>query len=93
MTGFFNPLARKPKPGYREAVHRIKAEKRSCLELSDDVTVSVTELNCREPGCPDTETIIAILSARQSPRIARIHKAIPEVELAELAAALSALSP
>jgi hypothetical protein len=53
----------------------------------------VTELNCREPGCPDTETIIAILSAGQSPRIARIHKAIPEVEMAELAAALSALPP
>jgi hypothetical protein len=93
MTGFFNPLARKPRPGYREAVDRIKAETRSCLELSDDVTVSVTELNCREPGCPDTETIIAILSAGQNPRIARIHKAIPEVEMAELAAALSALSP
>ena len=29
MTGFFNPLARKPKPGYREAVDRIKAETRS----------------------------------------------------------------
>ena len=91
MTGFFNPLARKPKPGYREAVDRIKAETRSCLELSDDVTVSVTELNCREPGCPDTETIIAILSAGRSPRVARIHKAIPEVEMAELAAALCCL--
>jgi hypothetical protein len=93
MTGFFNPLARRPKPGYREAMDRIKAETRSCLELSDDATVSVTELNCREPGCPDTETIIAILSAGQSPRIARIHKAIPEVEMAELTAALSALPP
>jgi hypothetical protein len=62
MTRFLNPLARKPKPGYREAVDRIKAETRKRLELSDDVTVSVTELNCREPDCADTETIVAILT-------------------------------
>ena len=31
------------------------------LQLSDEVIIMVTEINCWEPNCPDKETIIAIL--------------------------------
>jgi hypothetical protein len=91
MTGFVNPLARKSKSGYREAIERIKTETRKLLELAGDVTVSVTELNCREPGCPDTETIVAILRAGHPPAMARLHKSIPDIDMTELAEAVAAL--
>ncbi|MES2197551.1 MAG: nitrate reductase [Pseudomonadota bacterium] len=91
MTGFANPLARKSRAGYREAIDRIKTETRILLDLAGDATVSVTELNCREPGCPDTETIVAIFRAGQPPAMARLHKPIPEIDMTELAEAVAAL--
>jgi hypothetical protein len=55
MTGsFVNPLSRKPKTGYPDAMTRLKTDTRCLLGLSDDVVISVTELTCREPGCPDS---------------------------------------
>jgi hypothetical protein len=88
MNGFVNPLARRRVPGYPEAIDRLKAATREQLHLSDDVVVSVTELACREPGCPDVETIVAILTADKKPRTVRFHKRIVEIDQSELAAAL-----
>ena len=88
MSGFVNPLARKRAPGYPEAIDRLKAATREQLKLSNDVVVSVTELACREPGCPDVETIVAVLIAGEKPRTVRFHKRIIEVDSFELVAAL-----
>jgi hypothetical protein len=49
------------------------------LSDSDDVTISVTELSCREAGCPDVETVVAILREEEKPSIARVNKSIPDV--------------
>ncbi|MEH6719432.1 MAG: nitrate reductase [Aurantimonas endophytica] len=89
MSGFVNPLARKQNPGYPQAVAALKAETRRLLGLPDDVTVSVTELACRDLGCPDIETVIGILVAGAGPRIGKVHKTIPEVTPADLAAAFA----
>lgn len=75
---------RAQRTGYPEAVQRLKLQTQRLLGLSEDVTVSVTELSCREPGCPDVETVIAILSQRDKPCIARFHKSIPDVTADEL---------
>lgn len=79
-----NPLSRKVKPGYREAIDRIKLVTRTSLALPEDAGVSVSEISCREPGCPDTETIVAIFSAGQPPLVFRFHKLIIEVENPDL---------
>lgn len=92
MTGFVNPLARKRRPGYSEAIDRIKATVRTVLDLPDDVVVSVTELACREPGCPDIETVVAILSAGRKPLTVRFHKSIPDITDGDLNAALGTLA-
>jgi hypothetical protein len=44
-----------------DQVDRIKAWTRGVFHLSDETTVMVTELECREPGCPPIETVIALL--------------------------------
>lgn len=73
--------------GYPEAVQQLKLQTLKVLGLSEDVTISVTELSCREPGCPEVETVIAILREGEKPSIARVHKAIPDVTADELKAA------
>jgi hypothetical protein len=78
--------------GYPEAVQQLKLQTQKLLGLSDGVTISLTELTCREPGCPDVETVIGILREGEKPAIARIHKPIPEVTLDELRAALELAS-
>jgi hypothetical protein len=74
--------------GYPQAVQELKLQTQKLLGLSDDVTISVSELTCREPGCPDVETVVAILRDGEKPIIARIHKSIPDVTLDELKEAL-----
>jgi hypothetical protein len=80
--------------GYPQAVKQLKLQTQKLLGLPDDVTISVTELSCREPGCPDVETVVAILREAEKPTIARIHKTIPDVTPDELKAAFElALAP
>ncbi|MEH2533492.1 hypothetical protein V1277_000124 [Bradyrhizobium sp. AZCC 1588] len=74
--------------GYPQAVQELKLQTQKLLGLSNDVTISVSELTCREPGCPDVETVVAILREGERPIIARIHKSIPDVTLDELKEAL-----
>ena len=84
---FLNPFARKSKVGYPEAVARLKQLVRQHLNLTEEVAISVTELNCRDRDCPDIETVIAVLLSGQRPRLARVHKQLPEVMLKDLAEA------
>jgi hypothetical protein len=54
--------------------------------LSEEAVISVTELSCSDPGCPDTETIVAIFRAGQKPQMFRFHKPIIEVSEVDLRA-------
>ena len=84
------PMGRRAqKSGYPQAVQELKQQTRRLLDLPDDATVSISELTCRDPGCPDVETVVAVLREGQKPAIARIHKSILEVRLDELKAALN----
>lgn len=88
MPKIAQPMGRRiQKHGYPQAVQQLKLQARRLLGLSDDVAVSVSELSCREPGCPDVETVIAVLNEGESPRIARVHRSIPDVTLDDLKAA------
>ncbi len=44
-----------------EQVRRIKETLREALSLSEDATVTVTELACLEEGCAPIETVIGLL--------------------------------
>jgi hypothetical protein len=87
---FFNPLNRATKPGYPEAIARIKVETRDLLRLADDVVISVNEFACRDPHCPGMETVVAVLRAGQRPRTARIRKPIIDVTRDDMASAFGA---
>ena len=62
----------------------VKAWVRNVFQLEDSVTVMVTELQCMEPGCPPVETVVAIMDQPGRPKQYKLHKAMPEVTLADI---------
>jgi len=66
---------------------RIKAWARDVFQLNDETTVLVTELECREPGCPPIETVIAVLKGPGDTHQYKIHKMATEVGLSDIEAA------
>lgn len=92
MSGnFINPLSRRPRVGYPDATARLKTATRALLDLPEDVVISVTELACREAGCPDIETVVAIMRAGERPRTAKFRKPLPALTTDNLAAEFARL--
>lgn len=65
---------------------RIKAWTRAVFHLSDEATVMVTELECREPGCPPIETVIAVFKGPGRTRQYKIHRTADEIGLPDIEA-------
>lgn len=82
MNRLTNPFA--PRRALPEKTQQIKVWTREVLYLDDEVVVSITELVCRDNDCPDIETVIGIMRPGEKIETIRIHKAIAEVELADL---------
>jgi len=57
----------------------IKDLVRERLSLGGDSTVSVNEVRCAEPDCPDLETVIAIFRPETAPLRLRILKPLDQV--------------
>ena len=66
---------------------RIKEAVRKVLAPGEDAVISVSELACREDGCPDVETVIGIHEAGAPERRLRLHMPLAAVGLADIAAA------
>ncbi|MFE6647400.1 hypothetical protein ACFVJS_12610 [Nocardioides sp. NPDC057772] len=56
--------------------------------VEDDIKILVTELACTEPGCPPTETVIALMHPG-APQQFKIHKPLAQVTRADVEAALA----
>lgn len=70
--------------GGRRTIHPDQAEcikswARAAWNLGDETAVMVTELECREPGCPPVETVIALLEGPGRTRQYKIHKHAADV--------------
>lgn len=74
------------------AIGRIKEWTRASLGLSASVTLSVTELACSAEGCPPRETVILVMPPGERASRYAVHKAIPDVTAADVAACI-ALGP
>ena len=60
-------------------VRRVKEWTRTAFELSDEVSLLVTQLECREENCPPLETVIAILDTPGQPRQFKLHKSVADI--------------
>ncbi|MGQ9873534.1 hypothetical protein, partial [Leptodesmis sp.] len=48
------------------------------LNVNPDIPISISQLTCKEPGCPPIETVIAIMT--QPVKQYKIHKAVDEID-------------
>lgn len=69
-----------------DQVDRIKAWIRDVFHLNDEAAIMVTELECREPGCPPIETVIAVLKGPGDIQRYKIHKTADEIGVADIEA-------
>lgn len=64
------------------ALQQLKAWVYDLLKLAPEVSISVSQLQCIEPGCPPIETVITIFS--QPAQQYKIHKALDDIELVDV---------
>ena len=68
----------KKKPNV-EAIRNLKNLFTKKFRLTESTILNVAELNCHEPGCPPTETVITARTKDKLTNIWRIHKPIEEI--------------
>ncbi len=67
-----------------ERARRIKQALREALSLSDDITVTVTELACLEEGCDPVESVIGLLRPDAPQLQFKLHKPMDAVDAKDL---------
>lgn len=72
---------------------RVREWTRECLGLEDDVTISVNELVCREPGCPPTEVVVAVFRPGRPIQQCRVHAGLAELDRERVCRAWRADAP
>jgi hypothetical protein len=79
---FINPFVPRNPEGVQ--ARQIKTWVRAVFELEDDAAVSVAQLACPDAGCPDVETVIAIVRPRCRPQKLRILAPLAAVTEADI---------
>jgi len=60
-----------------EQTQQLKTWVYEILNLSPDIPISVSQLQCHEPDCPPIETVIAVMT--EPPQTFKIHTAVGEI--------------
>ena len=63
---------------------QVKSWVSQAFNLSEDVSVMITQLQCTEEGCPPVETVIAIMETPGKPQQYKIHKPLAEVKQTDI---------
>lgn len=61
-----------------EKIRKIKNWIYRILEVDSDIPISISQLACKESGCPPIETVIALMSTPVKQY--RIHKAVNDID-------------
>ena len=59
---------------------RVKDLVREAWSVPEDVIIMVSKLRCYEDGCPDVETVIALMSNDREPIKVTINKPMAELD-------------
>ncbi len=71
-TSTVNPLKTK----------QIKEWLHQTLQLDEEISISLSQLSCTEPGCPPIETVIAIMTSPVQQY--KIHKSIEDIQYTDI---------
>ena len=80
MLNFLNPQTESDP----QQLVEVKSWVSEAFDLSEDVSVMITQLQCTEEGCPPIETVIAIMDTPGKPRQYKIHKPLAEVNQTDI---------
>jgi len=69
-----------------EDIQHLKAWTQEILDLPADVPISISQLQCHEPGCPPIETVIAVMT--QPTQTFKIHAAAGDISREAVAEAI-----
>ncbi len=69
------------KASYLE-IQQIKKWIYQALEIDDEISISLSQLQCTEPGCPPIETVINVMT--NPVQQYKIHKSIAEIEYTDI---------
>lgn len=86
----FGLFARKDRrsPAERDAADRVRAIVVGRLGLPDGSTVTVSEIDCADPACPGTETVILVCQPRGRTVAYKVGRPLCEVTEQDLHEAL-----
>jgi nitrate reductase delta subunit len=71
-------------PGHGQAVARVQAWTRAQYGLPDGAAVMVSELECKRPGCPPLETVVAFWLDDGQRRHFKVFKPVAGVAAGDL---------
>ncbi|MBE9212951.1 hypothetical protein IQ247_09670 [Plectonema cf. radiosum LEGE 06105] len=63
-------------------IKQIKQWIYQALQIDDEISISLSQLQCTEPGCPPIETVINIMT--NPVQQYKIHKSIAEIEYTDI---------
>jgi hypothetical protein len=82
-------FGRKRSNGRRESALELMLQVRAILDVDADVTVSITEHDCTEPGCHGLRTVVLVLRPGHPTEAIKIEKPLECVTREDLRAALA----
>ncbi|PSN12615.1 hypothetical protein C7271_23360 [filamentous cyanobacterium CCP5] len=72
-------------------IQRLKGWAYEVLKLETAVPISISQLQCHEPGCPPVETVIAVMT--QPVQTFKIHAPVGEISRDQVIQAMAPPSP
>ncbi|NJN30934.1 MAG: hypothetical protein HC824_11290 [Synechococcales cyanobacterium RM1_1_8] len=78
-----NPFSSQPPKADPAQVEQLKSWLSELLHIEKEVVISISQLQCHESHCPPIETAITVMT--EPSRQFKIHKAVAEIEPADLA--------
>jgi hypothetical protein len=80
MNFAFSKQTQKANP---EQAQRVKDWMYQVLEIDEEIPISLSQLQCTEPGCPPIETVIAVM--KNPVEQYKLHKSIAEIQYTDIA--------
>ncbi|MDJ0678065.1 MAG: hypothetical protein QNJ36_22225 [Calothrix sp. MO_167.B42] len=69
-------------PTNSQQTQQIKQWVYQALEINPEIPISLSQLQCTEPGCPPVETVINVMTTPTQQY--KIHKSLTEIEYADI---------
>lgn len=75
-------FGKKSQKANSQEIQQVKQWIYQALQLDEEISISLSQLQCTEPGCPPIETVINVMT--NPVQQYKIHKSIGEIEYSDV---------